>query len=53
MVDNIVGGAMGEKIAKETVELYKILRANSQQKSARERRGVVNKVQMTMIWQHS
>ena len=30
MVDNTVEGAMGEKTAKETVELYEILKANSQ-----------------------
>ena len=36
---------MGEKTAKEMVELYKMLGANSQQKSARGRRGVVNEDQ--------
>ena len=29
MVDNATGGAMGEKIAEETVELYEMLKANS------------------------
>ena len=45
MVDNAAGGAMGEKAAEETVELYEMLGANSQQKSARGRRIRVNKVQ--------
>ena len=45
MVDNVVGGAMGEKTAEETVELYKMLGANSQQKSVRGRRIGVNEVQ--------
>ena len=45
MVDNASGGAMGEKTTKEMVELYEMLGANSQQKSARGRRGVVNVVQ--------
>ena len=36
---------MGKKIAEETIELYEMLRANSQQKSARDRRVGVNKVQ--------
>ena len=30
MVDNAVGGAMGEKTTEETLELYEILRANFQ-----------------------
>ena len=42
MVDNIVGSAMGEKTAEEIVELYEMLRANFQQKSARGRRVGVN-----------
>ena len=46
MIDNAVGGAVGEKTAEETVELYEMLGANSQQKSARGRKGVVNEVQM-------
>ena len=46
MVDNAAGGAMGEKTVKETMELYEMLGANSQQKSARGRRGVVNEVQV-------
>ena len=45
MVDNAVGGTMGEKIAEKTIELYEILGANSQEKSARGRRIGVNEVQ--------
>nr|GMD14512.1 uncharacterized protein LOC109169442 [Ipomoea batatas] len=37
MVDNAVGGAMGEKTAEETLTLYEMLGANSQQKSIRGR----------------
>nr|GMC64155.1 Retrotransposon gag protein [Ipomoea batatas] len=33
MVDNAAGGAMGEKTAEETLTLYEMLGANSQQKS--------------------
>nr|GMD17519.1 uncharacterized protein LOC109169442 [Ipomoea batatas] len=33
MVDNAAGGAMGEKTAEETLALYEMLGANSQQKS--------------------
>ena len=40
------GGAMEETIAEETVELYEMLGANSQQKSAKGRWGIVNKVQV-------
>ena len=36
---------MEEKIAEETLELYEMLRANSQQKSARGRRIGVNEVE--------
>ena len=46
MVDNVAGGAMGQKTTKEIVELYEMLGANSQQKSARGRKGVVNEVQV-------
>ena len=46
MVDNAIESAMGEKTAEETVELYKMLRANSQQKNATGRRGIVNEVQV-------
>ena len=46
MVDSIVGGAMGEKITEEMVELYEMFGVNSQQKSARGRRVRVNKVQV-------
>ena len=46
MVDNAAGGAMGEKTDEETVELYEMLGANSEQKNARGRRGVVNEVQV-------
>ena len=53
MVDNAVGGAMGDKTTEETVELYEILGANSQQKSARGRRFGVNEVQVNNGWQHS
>ena len=35
VVDNAAGGAMGEKTAQETYELYEMLGANSQQKSVR------------------
>ncbi|XP_031094188.1 uncharacterized protein LOC115998667 [Ipomoea triloba] len=35
MVDNAAGGAMGEKTAEETLALYEMLGANSQQKSVR------------------
>ena len=45
MVDNAVGGAMGEMTAEELVVLYEMLGANSQQKSARGRRVGVNEVQ--------
>ena len=45
-VDNATGGAMVEKTAKETVELYEMLGANSQENSARGRRVRVNEVQM-------
>ena len=45
MGDNVAGDTMGEKTAEETMELYEMLRANSQQKSVRERRIGVNKVQ--------
>ena len=38
---------MGEKIAEETVELYEMLGANSQHKSARGRKFRVNEVQVT------
>ena len=34
-VDNAAGGAMGEKTAQETYDLYEMLGANSQQKSTR------------------
>ena len=44
VVDNAVGVAMGEKITEETMELYEILGADSQQKNARGRRGVINEV---------
>nr|GLL39652.1 uncharacterized protein LOC109169442 [Ipomoea trifida] len=37
MVDNAAGGAMGEKTAEETLTLYEILGANSQQNSIRGR----------------
>nr|GLL27316.1 uncharacterized protein LOC109169442 [Ipomoea trifida] len=37
MVDNAAGGAMGEKTAEETLTLYEMLGANSQQKSIRGR----------------
>ena len=46
MVDNTAGGTMGEKTTEETMELYEMLGANSQQNSARGRRGVDNKVQV-------
>ena len=46
MVDNVVMGAIGDKIAKETLELYEMLGANSQQKNARGSRGIVNEVQV-------
>ena len=46
MVDSITGGAMEEKTAEETMELYEMLGANSQQKNTKGRRGVVNEVQM-------
>ena len=46
MVDDARGAAMGEKTAKETMELYKMLGANSQQKSVRGRKGLVNEVQI-------
>ena len=46
MVDNATEGAMGEKITEETVELYEMLGANSQQKSERGRRVGVNKVKV-------
>ncbi|XP_019157162.1 PREDICTED: uncharacterized protein LOC109153743 [Ipomoea nil] len=35
IVDNAAGGAMGEKTAEETLALYEMLGANSQQKSVR------------------
>ena len=38
---------MRDKIVKETMKLYEMLGANSQQKSAKGRRGVVNEVQMS------
>ncbi|XP_019179609.1 PREDICTED: uncharacterized protein LOC109174831 [Ipomoea nil] len=37
IVDNAAGGAMGEKTAEETLALYEMLGANSQQKSIRGR----------------
>ena len=37
---------MGEKTVEETIELYEILGANSQQQSAKGRRDVVNEVQV-------
>ena len=46
MVYNAAGGAMGEKTAKEMMELYEMLGANSQQKSPRGKRFEVNEVQM-------
>ena len=46
MVDNAAGGTIGEKTTEEMVELYEMLVANSQQKSARERRTRFNEVQM-------
>ena len=46
MVDNAVGGTMGEKIVKETVDLYEMLGANSQQKNVKGRRGAVNEMQV-------
>ena len=46
MVDNAVGGAIGEKTAEEIVELHEMLGADFQQKSARGKKGVVNEVQM-------
>ena len=45
MVDNATGGTMGEKIGEETIDLYKMLGANSQQKSAMGRKVGVNEVQ--------
>ena len=46
MVDNTAGDAMEEKTAGETIDLYEMLGANSQQNSIRGRRGVVNEVQV-------
>ena len=46
MSDNVARGAMGDKIAEEMMELYKMLGANSQQKSASGRRFGVNEVQV-------
>ncbi|CAH9097553.1 unnamed protein product [Cuscuta epithymum] len=37
IVDNAAGGAMGEKTAEQTLELFEMLGANSQQKSVRGR----------------
>ena len=37
LFDKAVRGAMGEKTAKDIAELYEMLGANSQQKSARGR----------------
>ena len=37
---------MGEKTSEEIIELYEMLGVDSQQKSARRRRGVVNEVQV-------
>ena len=45
MINNAVGGTMGEKTTEETVELYEMLGPNSQQKSARGKRVGVNEVQ--------
>ena len=42
MVDNAIWGAIREKTAEETIELYEMLGANSEQKSARGRRIRVN-----------
>ena len=53
MVDNTVGGAMGEKTTEETVELYEMLGANSQQMSAKGTRVGVNGVQSNNEMQHS
>ena len=46
MVDNAAVGAMGEQTVEEIVELYEMLGANSQQKSAKGRRFGVNEVQV-------
>ena len=46
MVDNATGGALGEKTVEETMELYEMLRANSQQNNTKGRRGLVNEVQV-------
>ena len=46
MVDNTTGGVMGEKIIEETIELYEMLGANSQEKSVRRKRIGVNEVQI-------
>ena len=46
MINNAVGGTMREKTTEETVELYKMLGPNSQQKSARGKRVRVNEVQV-------
>ena len=43
-VDNAAGGAMGEKTAEDTQELFEMLGANSQQKSVRGRRAGVHEV---------
>ena len=40
MVDNVVGGAMGEKIAEETVELYEMLGGPTSNKRVQEEEGV-------------
>ena len=46
VVDNAAWGVMGEKRVEETMELYEMLGANSQQKSVRERRVGVNEVKI-------
>ena len=53
MVDNVTEGTMGEKTTEETVELYEMLGANSQRKSARRRRMGVKRCNLVVIWQHS
>ena len=42
MMDNVVGRAMGQKMVEETCD--EMLGANSQQKSVKGRRAVVNEV---------
>lgn len=44
VVDNAAGGAMGEKTAEETFNLFEMLGANSQQKSSRVRRAGVHEI---------